>query len=135
MEKEIIWSWVWGILFMVILITLVFLYAFLPMIEQKENKELREQMDFRWKDRQSSIQKLVDETGIPQEYSCEEIKIMYISDYYPPHTSTYHCKDSPESEYIWCRTVTNSNTKEVFVKYYILNCLEEKDEPVGVQER
>lgn len=71
--------------------------------------------------------RVVNETGLPKQESCEAIKIRIKTEVFPKHIITYHCKSSPEEEERFCQSYTNPNTKESFVKYYLLNCLEERE--------
>ena len=85
-------------------------------------EEARRQQEYR-----QSTERLYNESGVPSQYTCEQMRVMYISDVYPKHVLNYECKDSPESNYSWCKTHYFGDTRETFVKYYLLNCLEQKE--------
>ena len=70
-----------------------------------------------------STMKIVNQTGLPEQYSCKEIKLRIETGVYPERKTIYDCKRNSEEEYTWCQTNYFHDNKESFVEYYILNCL------------
>ena len=130
-EKEII---NWRIFFQSLLVVLfltsfIFLaLAFVDYTNNKQEKANQKKLDIMQSETRSHYieysMRLVNETGIPSQYSCEDIQIRIQTGIYPKKESIFHCKSSPEDTFHWCRTSINPNTKEAFVEYYLLNCLE-----------
>ena len=86
--------------------------------------------DFDWEEARAiseykeSTMKLVKKTGVPEEYSCEDLKFMISTGTIPPKILVYHCKSSPDIEMRLCERHTNPNNQQEFKDYFILNCLE-----------
>lgn len=82
-----------------------------------------------WRENESYRQETmrVVTTGIPINYTCEQIRFMIMSEVYPPYEVKRYCKNYPEGEEMICSSWYDPNTKETFVKYYLTECLEQKD--------
>lgn len=110
-------------------IFVILIIAFIILISVPEERNTNEpdwnELERLYEYKQST-KRLIDETGIPEDNTCEQINIMIKTEIYPIHEQVYECKSSEESNYSWCETHSYSNTKEMFVKYYLTECLEQK---------
>lgn len=112
---------------------IVFVGAFIGMIYFLNTSDWKDEEKVDWDkirsdwDYQQSTKKLVNETGIPEQYTCEQINIMIKTEVYPEYRANYDCKTVSRDTYEWCSSWMNSNTKDSFVTYYLTECLEQKD--------
>jgi len=100
------------------------IFVILPQIGEEKPNEFE---GYNWEYYRNS-ERVISDTGVPEEYTCEQINIMIKTGVYPEHKIMYECRENPEAEYEWCKThtVAGSQTKQKFVEYYLTECLEQK---------
>lgn len=110
-------------LFMIIVIAVLTILSMIHNSIEKqafndEINQIRNQREY-----MESTKVLVNETGIPEEYTCEQINVMITSDVYPRLERTYNCKMNEEAPMQDCGGYIDPNTKDSFVRYYITKCM------------
>ena len=118
--------------FIFIFVILVLFAIFLVYMTLNYEKKEDPFKDFDWDeararhDYKESTMRLVNQTGVPEHYSCKDLKFMISTNTIPHKELIYNCKFSPEEDEQWCKTHTNPNNQQEFKDYFILNCLEVK---------
>lgn len=67
--------------------------------------------------------RIANHTGLPTQYTCDEIKTMIFVDFYPRTEKVYECQNHPDAEWKFSGSISYTDPDK-FKKYYILNCLE-----------
>ncbi len=114
-------------IFLFIILILFAVYSVYLTLSYEKTEDSFE--DFDWDearvryDYKESTMRLVNQTGVPEHYSCKDLRFMIETSTIPEEVSFYNCKAYEKDEEHWCKTSYNPNNKQKFKDYFILNCL------------